>query len=145
MSLRHVETLFCDDIRQEVSGKVSFIGAYSTNLFVPKFPTILPKLCLAVKVIVPVAEPIAAMSLKVYRDNEVLQEVTVDEQQLRAASDSADDDSGPSFPSRAQVIQFMLVFSPINFDSSCSLRVRVQIDGEELRGLGLTVGKLPEA
>jgi hypothetical protein len=47
MIARHVETLFCDDIRHEVGGKLSYIGVYSGGLFVRAFPVTLPKLCLA--------------------------------------------------------------------------------------------------
>ncbi len=37
-------TIFCDDIRFEVSGKISLIGIYSAVMFVKEFPTILPQL-----------------------------------------------------------------------------------------------------
>jgi hypothetical protein len=33
-------TVFCDDIRQEVDGKVSFIGSYTGKLFVPVPPPV---------------------------------------------------------------------------------------------------------
>lgn len=36
---------FCDDIRQEVSGKVSLIGTYGSHMYVDGFPVRLPKLC----------------------------------------------------------------------------------------------------
>jgi hypothetical protein len=37
-------TIFCDDIRQEVGGKISFVGVYSGTMFVHgEFPVTLPK------------------------------------------------------------------------------------------------------
>jgi hypothetical protein len=38
---RHIQTVFCDDIRHEVGGKHSYIGVYSGKLFVPTFPATL--------------------------------------------------------------------------------------------------------
>lgn len=42
-------TLFCDDIRQEVSGKLFFIGVYQAGMFVNgTFPVTLPRLCFSI-------------------------------------------------------------------------------------------------
>jgi hypothetical protein len=41
--------VFCDDIRQEIGGKVSFIGIYQQSLISPApFPMTLPRLCVSV-------------------------------------------------------------------------------------------------
>ena len=40
--------IICDDIRQEISNKLSFIGIYANNIFVPKIPFTFPKLCFAI-------------------------------------------------------------------------------------------------
>ena len=37
-------SIFCDDIRQEISGKRTIIGMYATHLFVPHIPCTLPML-----------------------------------------------------------------------------------------------------
>src|SRR4030095_11746465 len=42
-------TIFCDDIRQEVGGKFSYIGVYSGQMIIHgTCPVTLPKLCLAI-------------------------------------------------------------------------------------------------
>src|ERR1700675_16626 len=42
-------TIFCDDIRQEIGGKFTYVGVYSGFMFIqPSFPVVLPKLCLAI-------------------------------------------------------------------------------------------------
>jgi hypothetical protein len=38
-------TIFCDDIRHEINGKVSLMGMYRGEMFVPDFPITLPKIC----------------------------------------------------------------------------------------------------
>lgn len=139
MMTRHVETLFCDDIRHEIGGKLSYIGVYSGGLFVPAFPVTLPKLCLSVRIVTPASEPLRTLILRVLKDEENLQELTLDEDQLAAASD-ADEDATEE---RIQMTQFMLVFSPIQFDEPCTLKVRVQTETGELRGMALKVDQLP--
>jgi hypothetical protein len=139
MSDRHIETLFCDDIRHEVSGKLTFVGVYSSHLFVPKFPITLPKLCLAVKVISPGSQPLEALSLRIFRNDETLQKIDVDEQQLATASDSVDQIAESQREGAVQTAQFFLVFSPIQFDAPCTLVVRAQTESGELRGLSLQV------
>ena len=37
--------IICDDIRAEVGNKVSLMGVYAKDIFVPKFPYTFPKLC----------------------------------------------------------------------------------------------------
>ena len=136
---RHVETLFCDDIRHEVGRKLSFIGVYSGGLFVPAFPVTLPKLCLSVKVVTPAAEPLLGLNLRVLRDEETLQEIILNEEQLAAASDLAEEMTEVQRKERVHLAQFMIVFSPIEFDRPCTLRVHVQTENGELRGMALKV------
>ena len=40
--------IICDDIRTEVGNKISMMGVYQKDIFVPKFPFILPKLCFVI-------------------------------------------------------------------------------------------------
>lgn len=140
---RHVEALFCDDIRHEIGGKLSYIGVYSGGLFVPVFPVTLPKLCLSVKVVTPADEPLRSLTLHVLKDEGILQEIAIDEGQLAAASDSAEDMTEEQRKERVQRAQFLLVFSPIQFDGPCTLKVRVQTEDGELCGMALKVDQLP--
>ncbi len=135
MIVRHVETLFCDDIRHEINGKISFIGVYSSWLFVPSFPATLPKLCLSVKIVTPAEQPLQELKLVVFKDDDTLQEIELEKEQLAEASDSIEEKT----EEKAMVAQFMLVFSPIQFDGPCTLRVCVQTESGELRGVALKV------
>lgn len=38
-------TIICDDIREEVGNKVTFVGTYGPYIFVSKIPFTFPKLC----------------------------------------------------------------------------------------------------
>lgn len=143
MITRHVETLFCDDIRYEMGGKLSFIGVYSGGMFVPAFPVTLPKLCLSVKIVTPADDPLRSLKLRVLKDEEAMQEIAIDEGQLAAASDAAEDMTEEQRKERVQMAQFVLVFSPIQFDGPCTLRVRIQTENSELCGMSLKVDRAP--
>lgn len=140
---RHVQTIFCDDIRHEVGGKLSYIGVYSGGLFVPGFPVTLPKLCLSVKVVTSAGEPPHSLTLRVLKDDNTLQEIVVEEDQLASASGLADDLTDEEQKDRVQLAHFLLVFSPLQLDGPCTLKVRVETEDSELRGLALKVDQAP--
>jgi len=61
-------TIFCDDIRNEVGGKLSYMGIYGNELIVnAALPAALPKLCLSIAIRFYRAEgQPAPMTLKVF-------------------------------------------------------------------------------
>jgi len=145
MIARYVQTLFCDDIRHELGGKLSYIGVYSGGLFVTSFPITLPKLCLSVQVVTPGEKPMDSLTLRVLKDEEVLQEIVVDEAQLSAASVIPEEMTDDERNERLQLAHFMLVFSPIQFEAPCVLRVRALTGDEELHGVALKVDQVQAA
>ena len=62
---RYVHATYCDDIRQEVGGKLTLVGVYNGSLLVPSFPVVLPKLCLALQVVTAVSEPLKDLTFRV--------------------------------------------------------------------------------
>ena len=49
MTVNYKCVLFCEDIRQEVGGRVSLMGILGTKLYVQDFPLVFPKLCLFIE------------------------------------------------------------------------------------------------
>ena len=49
MSVNYKCVLFCEDIRQEVGGRVSLMGILGTKLLVQDFPLVFPKICLFIE------------------------------------------------------------------------------------------------
>lgn len=43
---KHINTIVCDDIREEAENKISLMGVYQKDIVLNKIPTILPTLCL---------------------------------------------------------------------------------------------------
>lgn len=140
---RHVLTTFCDDIRHEIGGKLSYIGVYSGHLFVPTFPVSLPKLCLAMTVITPSEKPFRKLSLRVLRDEDVIAEGILDDAQLANVVDATEEATDGERKDKAQVLRTLFVFSPFQLDGPCVLRVRAETEEEELRGLGLRIALVP--
>lgn len=139
---RHVQTIFCDDIRHELGGKLSYIGVYSGHLFVPAFPVTLPKLCLALSVITPASQPFRKLELRIFKDDEQLAEGVLDEAQLSEVIEATAEESGNSATEeRVQVLNSLFVFSPFQIDGPCRLRVRAVTESEELKGLALSIAQ----
>src|SRR5260221_12989855 len=61
-------TIFCDDIREEVNGKVSLIGCYGADLRIlgNQFPILLPKLGFHITVRVPSDGPNLPLKIMIY-------------------------------------------------------------------------------
>lgn len=135
---RRIETLWCDDVRQEVGGKLSFIGVYTGGMIIPTFPITLPKLCLVLRMVIPIDRPLQSASLKVLIDEYVLFDTAMPEEMrenLNAIKGSPDGDA----ENQARVLFNSFVLSPLKLEHPCVLRVRVQTESEELRGFGLTI------
>ena len=62
---RFVHAIFCDDMRHEMGNKVSFMGCYQSEIFVPFAPIALPKLCVHVTITTPAERPFKALSIRV--------------------------------------------------------------------------------
>jgi hypothetical protein len=45
---KFVYSIVCDDIREEIGNKLSFMGVYGSDIFVPAFPFTFPLLCTAI-------------------------------------------------------------------------------------------------
>lgn len=140
---RQVHTTFCDDIRHEVSGKLSYIGVYSGTMLIPTFPVTLPKLCLALNVVTAASNPFRKLILRIYKNDEILAEANVSEAELEKYVEPSHDDAENERKDRAHVFHSALVFSPLKIDAPCKLRVRVETEEGEIRGVGLTIEKSP--
>jgi hypothetical protein len=64
-------SIFCDDIRNEVGGKLSFIGCYNAIMFVSgEFPLTLPKFCIHMHILSMASRPFRSIVARCYVPNE---------------------------------------------------------------------------
>lgn len=122
---------FCDDVRQEIGNKLSYLGIYGPNLIVPAFPTTLVKLCCVFSVRVPLGKLPNTVTFRLLRDEEVLFEADVAPTEVLGTANGGSaygaDTMALTISSIAQLIAF-----PVT--QRCFLRARAMVDGEELRG-----------
>jgi hypothetical protein len=122
---------FCDDVRQEVGNKLSYLGIYGANLVVPSFPTTLVKLCCVLSLRVPAATPPRKITFKLLRGEQVIFEAEVEQSEIKdpAVAPPVDgpDSLGLTINTVAQLINFQIT-------ERCYLRTLAIVDGKELRG-----------
>lgn len=142
MSSIYGYTIYCDDIRQEVGGKFSFMGVYNGSLHVLSGkPAVLSKLSAAMTVVIPegigVDGPIDFALTKF--ENGENQEI---------ARGTADGDIFPLKPAdegKVNRVGMNFQLAPFPINSECSLRARCYVNGEEIKLGGLTISMSPPA
>ncbi|OAI18271.1 MULTISPECIES: hypothetical protein [Methylomonas] len=140
MTERYVHALWCDDIRQEIGNKPSFMGAYVGGITVPLLPTLLPRLSVYVWVTTAIEHPFEKAIVKITRDDGFL-----------VAQLNADnlDQNMSQFPQHEDAKNFVLMFgislSGVELPDSCKyFTVSVETESETLEGPKLRVSVDPD-
>ena len=136
---RHLEVIFCDDIRQEVGNKFSYMGVYTSELTVPSAPVLLTKLCIAVKVATDIDDPFEALEVRIVKvkgddETELLSTGPIPLPTELIGLDHA---------STRSVAQMTFILSPFQIDEETVLRVKAITEREELRGTALRIRIVP--
>jgi hypothetical protein len=135
-------TIFCDDIREEVSGKTSFVGAYGARLFVHgSFPVTLPKFAMSIAYYQKTDSVNLPLRIVVFVPGDPSDKPSIEFEQ------SAEDASGaiqeaqesrkkiPGAEGGIMVTHANLVFAPFVINEAGVIRVRA-VRGDELIRLG---------
>ncbi len=125
---RIVISQFCDDIRQEAGNKYSLMGCYGNELFVKKMPALLPKLCVQVRVITPIDNPISKLIIRAVMNDDIIAEMNVPLTEIMPPIPSGIDD-----PVRIELTA-MMNFSPLTVSEPSKLCIEAEADNEVLRG-----------
>ncbi len=132
---RYGYSIFCDDIRAEASGKLSFIGCYNGVMFVSDaFPLILPKLCVHLHILSPANQPFSSIVARCYGpgQDEPIAEEPIDapprEEQLKIAAELK---GNPGVP-RYIVAAASLIFEPMQLREGGLIRVRAVLDDDDI-------------
>jgi hypothetical protein len=137
---RNIQTIFCDDIRHEIDGKISYIGAYNGVLFVSNFPATLPKLCLSVIALTPSGKPFTKLKMRVLHNDAEMFTGELDENQLSEITGSI---SANGSEDAWLSLQSFVVFSPFTIEAPGKIRVLVETEEGELLGPGLKIDTMP--
>ena len=130
---RHIEVIYFDDIRDEVGNKLSYMGVYSGELNVPTAPVVLPKLCIAVKVITDFNDPLRELEVRIVKGDDEVELLTTGP--IPMLEDTSCFDGNPA---RLGVrLTFML--APFQIDEDSILRVKAKTEREELQAMALRI------
>lgn len=132
---RSVHAIFCDDIRLEMNGKLSLIGAYTDGMYVEQFPANVMKVCAMVTAVTPVEHLFKEFTITTSFNGVVLGEMSVTEEQMAAHPQPPD--------AKLQTVQAQLIFSPLNLDKEGELRVVFNSEGQDFLCVPLRVSLPP--
>jgi hypothetical protein len=127
----HGITIFCDDIRNEMGNKHSLMGCYGADLIVPVIPTLLPKLCAQISILVSPKDPPESLVARARLGEEVIGEISMpDGEAARVVQHiSADyDDVEVIF------LRVVMIFSPLSITEPSEIRIEIEADGVTSRG-----------
>jgi len=140
---RHIEVIYCDDIRYEIGNKVSFMGVYSADLFVSEFPAILPKLCIHVGVVTPFDEPFEKLLIQIHQNDtpiidtgNIFAENLISSEPDNTSETSADDSNNHL---RFKTHNFIFTLSPFAVEKNSKLRILAETEKGILRGRALLI------
>lgn len=139
MNQRGAFTIYCDDIRQEVAGKSTFVGVYGGEMIVPKFPAILPNFFIYTTVWTSRALPFRKIVLRTLMDEAILSQEEVDIARYDAMHQEIERGSESNDPMARRVLRSTARFSPLLIEKESVIRVRVETEDGELRSAGLRI------
>lgn len=140
MTDRYVHALWCDDIRQEIGNKPSFMGAYIGGLTVPSLPAILPRLSVYVWATTPFEHPFKKAVVKITRDDGFLVA------QLDANNIEQDMSKSPNYEdAKNMVLMFGMNLGGVELPDNCKyFSISVETESESLEGPKLRITVNPD-
>lgn len=136
---RFVHAIFCDDIRHEVGNKVSFMGCYQGELFVPFVPIMLPKLCVQVTISTTIKRPLKSLTVRLDQGESQLGVIEVPTDTMGRALPPPPEDSTRISHSVG------VILAPFNITEPCVVRVVVITEEGEMPGPRLRLKVMPQA
>lgn len=130
---RFAHTIWCDDIRQEVGNKPSFMGVFTGGVLLPSLPAVLPRLGVQTWVVSPIDLPIQLLELQIVRDDGVVLAEIKPEGPPHTAFPRVED------ATRQQIV-VGVVMGPVEIPVGCKwLVVKVKADDDEFEGPKLRI------
>ncbi len=138
---RYAHAIYCDDIRQELGGKITLVGIYTGKCLIQTIPGILPKLCISISMAAPKTDPFRSIQVSaVFAGTEVVK-MELDESQIHHILEA-----NPSIEPKerkAMTLVLMGVISPFSVPSAGRLKVTVTADGRDLYCEHLEIDSAP--
>jgi len=143
-------TIFCDDIREELNGKISLIGCYGPDLqFFGNAPVVLPKLAFHIIVRLPCDKPIPPLKLIVFfpgdKDEQptMLVELPVPENLKQEPESGLEPNVLIPDGMRTYILRQHFILSPVQITQEGFIRVRLMYGDDKIRLGVLKVQQAP--
>lgn len=138
---RFAHTIFCDEIRQEVSGKGIFIGVYSSEMYVPSLPLTLPTFTAFVTFQTPDDMPLSKLIVRLVYGEDIIAEAVFPESELEAHFSVPPEPSTDPEPGAFRVFRSSIgmTMAPFVIDKEGILKVRVETESEIVPGGAITI------
>lgn len=113
---------YCDDVRREVGNKLSLVGCYGDDLITDRFPLLLPKIAVHIRLFSATGQPLARMALRAFLNDDLLGQLEAQEQVPATSASSA-----------------VLVFAPLAVERPSVLRIEASLGTAVLHGNVLNI------
>jgi hypothetical protein len=133
--------VFCDDIRYEITGKVTFVGVYGPAMFLTEMPGILHRICCVIYFRISSEVTGKALIRIVNEVEEVDTTLSEIEIELGVGGDPPETNKTRF---TMQEARFFAEFSNLTISGSGHLKVRVILDEKEYRIGSLVVDRAPQ-
>lgn len=141
---RYLHCLYAEDVRPEVSGTFSIIGAFQGGIQLQTIPATLPKLAVIATLSFAAHDHFKAIRIEVKLNDKVLQTIEPPsdfiEQSLQGAKVHAEETNGQGF-----FLQLMVTIIGVQIDEPGRISTRAYVDDELWTGNGLVVKGPPNA
>ena len=138
----YVHALYCDDIRHEVGGKVTYVGTYGPDMFVPEFPFVVPKLCVALFISMPWELEARKVTARVSLDDDPIADFDADIESV-VTQQLSDPSFGPDEVTRRILMTYFSV-GGLELKAPGLIRPLVRVDDDEMRGPALEILQRPD-
>lgn len=121
-------SVFCDDIRQEINGKLTLVGCYQGSIiFFSEAPSQYPKFCIFPTIQIPSELDFEYFNIyiEVVKDDGT-SEIVFDTGEQK--NEFTPDPNNSTDPDSFLAISTNIIFSPFNFSEIKMIRVRARID-----------------
>jgi hypothetical protein len=135
LSQPYLHVVYCDDVRQEINGKMMHLGVYGNELVADAFPLLMAKLAVVATYAYPNGHltgdnPFSVQLMSLMLDDELLLEV--------APTPQPAGNPGPTSGGRGIMMTLMLAMAPFHLTRPGKLRLQVSCsDGSLVYGNGL--------
>jgi hypothetical protein len=136
---RYGYSIFCDDIRNEAGGKLSFVGCYNGVILISEpFPLVLPKLCVHVHMLSPATRPFRSIVVRCYLpgDDKPYSEEPIETPQPHDQTELVAHLKTNTGAPLLIVAATSLIFAPLKLRGAGLMRMRAVIDDDHELRLG---------